>query len=255
MKPVRIICLMVAAISISFTAAPACAYYNWENNITVGTDGMVWGYTEQYTEDNFVFYKSYIDLDTGNDDGYVSAWELLKTDSIVRDSFYESIMNDMDVKINNSSTAIHLSEIDSSISEGALGNVYERGEVTNYYKVMYSFDDELTELGTNICFLAEPETNITVTFPAGVDVISTEGIENTTTIFHNRTATLIGTIGFEGEITIVYSENVTLKSPPLEPDDDVISILDAVEETSEPKEPYDIIDKLLEKWGLYQTLI
>ena len=258
MKPVRIVCLI--AVVIVLLSTTACADFNWENNITVSNDGMIWEYTEQYTEHNFVFYKSYIDTDIGNNDSYVSAWELFKVDSITRDTFYNSIINNMDVKINNSSTAIHLSEIDSSISEDVLGKVYERGEATNYYKVMYSFDRSLTELGTNIWFLAEPETNMTVTFPAGIDVTFTEGIENTTTIIDNRTATLIGTIGFEGKITIGYTENVTLKIsapepdnnvtlmiPAPEPDNNVTSIPDALEETSEPQVLYNPIDEFL-KW-------
>lgn len=247
MKPVSIVCLM--AVAIVLLSTPAFAGFNWENNITVGNDGMTWRYTEQYTEDNFVFYKSYIDVDLGNDDDYVSAWELLKVDSITREAFYDSIINDMDVKINNSSTGIHLSEIDSSISEDALGKVYRRGEVTNYYKVMYSFDGSLTELGTNIWFLAEPETNMTITFPAGIEITSIEGIENTTTTVHNRTTTLIGTIGFEGEITIGYAENVTLKTSAPEPDGNVTSIPDAVEEPSEPHVPYNPVDQILEWLG------
>ena len=241
MKSVSIVCLM--AVAIVLLSTPAYADFNWENNITVGTDGMTWGYTEQYTEENFVFYKSYIDSDMGNDDGYVSAWELLKIDSITRDTFYDSIINDMDVKINNSSTAIHLSEIDSSISEDALGKVHRRGDVTNYYKVMYSFDGALIELGTNIWFLAEPETNVTIIFPVGIDVTSTEGIENTTTIMHNNTTTLIGIVGFEGEISIGYAENETWEVYVPEPMDDNNETSTEVE----PHVPYDPIDEIL-KW-------
>lgn len=242
MKPVSIVCLMVVAIVLLST--PAFAGFNWENNITVGNDGLAWGYTEQYTEDNFVFYKSYIDADLGNDDGYVSAWELLKIDSTTRESFYDSIINEMDVKINDSSNGVHLGEIDSSISKDALGKVYRRGEATNYYKVMYSFDESLTELGTNIWFLVEPETNVTITFPVGIDVTSTEGIENVTTIMHNNTTTIDGMVGFEGEISIGYAENETWKVY-------VSKSIDDNNETStskelEPHVPYNPVDRILE---------
>ena len=245
---------MAAAIAISFTVTPACADFNWENNITVDTHGLTWGYTEQYTEMNFVLYKNHIDSGVGNDDGYVSAWELLKVDSITRDNFYDSIINDMDVKINDSSTAVHLQEIDSVLSKNALGRVHRRGEATNYYKITYSFDNSLTELGTNIWFLAEPETNMTITFPAGIDVTSTEGIENTKTIVHDGTTTLIGIVGFEGEVNISYSysyysydENATSNVSELESMDNVTSIQDAVEETSVSQLPYDPVDEIL-KW-------
>ena len=247
MKPVRIIFVMAAAIAISFTATPAYADFNWENNITVDTHGMEWGYTEQYTESNFLFYKSYIDSDVGNDDGYVSAWELLKVDSITRESFYDTIMDEMDVKINDSSGNVHLQEIDSSLSENALGRVYERGEVTNYYKVMYSFDKSLTELGTNIWFLAEPETNMTITFPAGIDVTSTEGIENATTLVHDNITMLIGAIGFDGKVTIGYAENATWNVSVLESMDNATSKPYGVEKTPESKELYNFIDEMLKK--------
>ncbi|HJH28411.1 MAG TPA: hypothetical protein C5S51_01755 [Methanosarcinaceae archaeon] len=274
MKSVSIVCLMAIAIVVFST--PAYAGFNWENNITVGTDGMTWGYTEQYTDENFVFYKSHIDSDVGNDDGYVSAWELLKIDSITREAFHDTIIKDMDVKINNSSTAIHLSEIDSSISEDILGKVYRRGEVTNYYKVMYSFDKTLTELGTNIWFLVEPETNVTITFPVGIDVTSTENIEDTTTIMHNNTTTIIGIVGFGGKISIGYAENKTWDVYVPEPMDDnnetwevyvpepmddnnetwevyVPEQMDDDNETStevEPHVPYNPVDQILEWLGL-----
>ena len=114
MNTIRIVCLMAVVIALSSTSA--YAGFNWENNITVETYGMTWGYTEQYTEENFVFYKSYIDADLGNDDDYISAWELLKVDSITRESFHDSIINKMDVKINDSSSDIYLSETQSSRS-------------------------------------------------------------------------------------------------------------------------------------------
>ena len=246
MKPARAICLMMAAIAISFTVTPAYADFNWENNITVDTHGMEWGYTEQYTEDNFLFYKGYIDSGAGNDDGYVSAWELLKIDSITRESFYDTIMDEMDVNINGSSTAVHLQEIEASISENALGGVYKSGEATNYYKVLYSFDEPLAELGTHIWFLIEPETNVTIKLPTGFDVTSTEGIENTTTLVHNSTTTLVGIVGFEGEITVGYTENVTFKTSAMESVDNETKPY-GVEKSSETEEPYNFIDEMLKK--------
>ena len=241
---------MAAVIAISFTATPAFAGFNWENNITVDTHGMEWKYTEQYTEDNFLFYKSYIDSGEGNDDGYVSAWELLKIDSITRESFYDSIMDEMDVKIkkiNSSSNSVHLQEIEASISEDALGKVYKIGEATNYYNVRYSFDKSLAELGAEIWFLIEPESNVTITLPEGFDITSTEGIENTTTFVHNSTTTLVGIVGFEGEITVSYIENMTFKMATLESMDNETAKPYGVEKTSESKESYDLISEMLKK--------
>ena len=237
------------AIVIALSSTSAYAGFNWENNITVETYGMTWGYTEQYTEENFVFYKSYIDADLGNDDDYISAWELLKVDSITRKSFHDSIINKMDVKINDSSSDIHLSEIESSISEDALGKVYERGNATNYYKVRYSFDEALTELGTNIWLLAESGTNVTIIFPAGIDVTSTQSIENTTMIMNNNITTISGIVGFGGQISIGYTENKTWKKYMAEPPgDDTETSTKATEVDSHV--PYNPVDRIIEWLGL-----
>ncbi len=249
--------MIATAITIIFISIPVNADFNWENNITVGTHEMSWEYTEQYTGENFLFYKNYIDSDVGNDDSYVSAWELFKVDSIKRKAFHDSIINNMDVKINGSASAVHLQEIDSFLSEGVLGKVYEHGEATNHYKIMYSFDGSLTELGTNIWFLVEPESNMRVTFPAGIDITFTEGIGNTTTTVYNSTTMLIGTAGFEGEVTIGYGENATWILSASEQIGEVTSIQDVKaeeggkeDELSEPQEPYDLIDEMLRKLGI-----
>jgi len=262
MKPVLIIWMMATAIVIIFTSIPVNADFNWENNITVYRYNMTWEYTEQYTGEDFVLYKCYIDSDIGNDDGYISAWELFKFDPITRKSFYDSIIDNMDVRINGSSGAVHLQEIDSSLSESLLGRIYGRGEATNHYRIMYSFDGGLTELGTSIWFLAEPESNVTITFPGGIDITSTGGIENTTAIItttttttmQNSTTMLIGTVGFEGEVTIGYAENATWILPALEPIGNVTPMEDAEAELSEPREPYDPIGEMLKKLGCTQNI-
>lgn len=247
---------MASAITIIFTSIPANADFNWENNITINTSDMVWEYTEQYTEENFTTYKFYIDSYAGNNDGYVSAWELLNMDSITRKAFYDSVISNMDVRINGSSGGVHLQEIDSSLSDGLLGRIDKRGEATNHYKITYFFDGSLTELGANIWFLAEPESNMTIMFPVGIDITSIGGIDNTTISVYNATTTLIGIVGFEGEIIIGYAENTTWILSALEPEEYLTSIQDVEAETelSELQESYDLFYKMPNKLRLRQKL-
>jgi hypothetical protein len=236
-------------VLFSFFILPevAGAGYVWENNITVGEHGMVWNYKEVYDGSNVIFFKIHIDAELGNNDGFVSAWELLKTDSKMRESMHASIMKDMDVKINNSARAIHVVDVDSSICCETLGKTHESGHITNCYHVMYSFDESLLNLGDNIWFLGEPETNVTIIMPVCVDVVSTEGIENATITVKNNSALISGTFDFAGEITIGYSENITLNRTSQECEANMTA---ATEEPFIPGSRSEFILAIREKLGL-----
>jgi hypothetical protein len=219
-------------VLFSFFILPevAGAGYVWENNITVGEHGMMWDYTEVYDGSNAIFFKTHIDAELGNNDGFVSAWELLKTDVKMRESMHTSIMKDMDVKINNSAEAIHVVDVDSSICCETLGKTHESAHIVNCYDVLYSFDDSLLNLGNNIWFLGEPETNVTIVMPLGFDIVSTDGIENATITVQNNSAVISGTFDFVGEITIGYAENMTLSIASLECESNMTAAPGATEE-------------------------
>jgi len=239
----------MVVFSLAFLPVTASAGFSWENNITVWENGMVWEYTEEYTGANAILFKEYIDTDPGNNDGFISAWELLKFDSIIRKTFYDSIINNMDVKINNSSSAVHLVDVDSSLCDEALGKVSKSAGITNVYRVSYTFDDPVLKLGNSIWFLGEPETPVTITLPAGVDVTSTNGIENTTTTVQNGSATISGTFDFVGEITIGYAENMTWAVTPAEVAGNVTPVPDATERPLQPKNRSEFFEEILQKLG------
>lgn len=198
-------------VLLSFFILPdvAGAGYVWENIITVGEHGMVWNYNEEYEGSNAIFFKTHIDAELGNNDSFVNAWELLKTDVEMRKLINSSIMKNMDVNINNSAEAIHVLDVDSSICCETLGKTNESTHIINCYNVIYSFDDSLLNLGNNIWFLGEPETKVTIVMPAGVDIISRDGIENAIITMQNNSSVISGTFDFVGEITIEYAENIT----------------------------------------------
>lgn len=228
----------------------ASAGYVWENNITVEEYGMVWDYNEEYNGSNAIFFKIHIDAELGNNDGFVSAWELLKTDSKMRESMYTSIIENMDVKINNSVGAIHVVGVDSSICCETLGKTHESAHITNCYHVMYSFDDFLLNLGNNIWFLGEPETNVTIVMPVGVDIVSTDGIDNVTITLQNNSAVISGTFDFAGEITIGYAENMTWDGTSLECEVNMTAAPGATEEPFSPGSRSEFILAIREKLGL-----
>ena len=222
----------------------------WENNITVEEHGMVWDYNEEYDGSDSIFFKTHIDADLGNNDGFVSAWELLKTDVKMRESMYTSIMKNMDVKINNSAGAIHVVDVDSSICYETLGKTHESAHLTNCYHVIYSFDDSLLNLGSNIWFLGEPDTNVTIVMPFGVDIVSTDGIENATIIVQNNSAVISGTFGFVGEITIGYAQNMSWDRISPECEANMTAAPDPTDEPFSPGSRSKIILSIREKLGL-----
>jgi hypothetical protein len=174
----------------------------------------------------------------------------MKTDCKMRESMHTSIMKDMDVKINNSAGAINMVDVDSSICCEALGKTHESVSITNFYHVIYSFDDSLLDLGNNIWFLGQPETNVTIVMPVGVDIVSTNGMENATIIVQNNSAVISGTFGFVGEITIGYAENMTLSMASLECGYNMTAVPDATEKPFSPGSRSEFILSIREKLGL-----
>lgn len=174
----RIAGLFGITIFAALVAGCASAEYNWSNQITIHPEGMEWQYTEELSDmDSFVF-KYGIDNRQGNKDHFVSTWELMKADKRMRERFRDAIEREMDVRIDNSSLGIEVLDIDASLSNNALGNVESMTELTNIYRVTYSFPGGLLENGSTIWFLGEPGSLLSVGFPEGTQIISTKGIDN-----------------------------------------------------------------------------
>jgi hypothetical protein len=174
----RIAGLFGITIFAALVTGSASAEYNWSNQITIHPDGMEWQYTEKLSDlDSYVF-KYDIDNRQGNKDHFVSTWELMKGDKRMRERFRDAIEREMDVRIDNSSLGIEVLDIDASLSNNALGPVKSMTELTNTYRVTYSFPGGLLENGSTIWFLGEHGSLLSVSFPEGTQIISTKGIDN-----------------------------------------------------------------------------
>lgn len=154
------------------------AEYGWTNEITISRNGMQWEYTENISGMDSYVFKYDIDKKQGNKDDFVSAWELLKMDKHLRNKFRTSIERKMDVKINNSSHGITILDIGASLSDGALGPDEALTNFTNTYQVLYGFEEGLLQNGSTLWLLGEPDSELSVTFPEGTQIISTRRIGN-----------------------------------------------------------------------------
>jgi len=204
----RIAGLLGITIFAALVTGSASAEYNWSNQITIHLGGMEWQYTEELSDmDSFVF-KYDIDNKQGNKDHFVSTWELMKADKRMRERFRDAIERETDVRINNSSLGIEVLDIDASLSNNALGPVESMTELTNTYRVTYSFPGGLLENGSTIWFLGEPGSLLSVNFPEGTQIISTKGIDNVSI----RTSDLSGRFGAINEsIDATESEGATVE--------------------------------------------
>ncbi len=202
----RIAGLFGIIIFAALVTGSASAEYNWSNQITIHLDGMEWQYTEKLSDMDSYVFKYDIDNRQGNKDDFVSTWELMKADKRMRERFRDAIEGEMDVRIDNSSLGIEVLDIDASISKNALGPVKSMTELTNTYRVTYSFPGGLLENGSTIWFLGEPGSLLSVNFPEGTQIISTKGIDNVSI----RTSDLSGRFGAINEsINATESEGMT----------------------------------------------
>ncbi len=202
----RIAGLFGIIIFAALVTGSASAEYNWSNQITIHLDGMEWQYTVKLSDMDSYVFKYDIDNRQGNKDDFVSTWELMKADKRMRERFRDAIEGEMDVRIDNSSLGIEVLDIDASISKNALGPVKSMTELTNTYRVTYSFPGGLLENGSTIWFLGEPGSLLSVNFPEGTQIISTKGIDNVSI----RTSDLSGRFGAINEsIDATESEGMT----------------------------------------------
>ncbi|MCG7848983.1 MAG: hypothetical protein MIO93_07370 [ANME-2 cluster archaeon] len=171
---VGLLCITVGISMITLVHAE----YEWTNHITIYNNGMQWQYTENISGMDSYVFKYNIDKGQGNKDDFVSAWELLKMDKHLRNKFRTSIEQKMDVKIDNSSYGIAILDIDASLSDRALGPDEALTNFTNTYQVRYGFEEGLFINGSTLWLLGEPDSELSVKFPEGTQIISTSGIDN-----------------------------------------------------------------------------
>jgi hypothetical protein len=208
--------IFAALVFMLLTAGAAAAESQWVNSITVGEYGMTWDYTESFSGNDSIMFRAYIDSEFGNNDSFVNAWELLKADKEIRKKFQSSIDREFDVRINNESAGIQVTDIDSTLSPGIIGNIHSADAVVNRYNVAYRWKDTISN-ASSIWFMGQSNSPVTIILPPGMDVVSTSGINNLTKKInaHTELAGFFSEVsGDRGEITINFIENTTSHAEP-----------------------------------------
>lgn len=231
----------------SLLCIPSSAAYEWNNEISVQKEGIVWEYTEKYSDERSVIFKSFIDQEFGDSDGFVSAWEFLKADVKTSNSFYESIQADMDVKIDGSSDNVNLLDVESNMSRELLGPTGEEKDIVNHYQVFYDFSAPLSESDSSMWFKAEPDTPVTINLAPGITLVSVDGVEDESTKEDSYGTHITGNVGFEGEITV----NLLVEEPPEETVRENTTL--AVNPANEEKTRLSFLEKLFP--GLAEKLV
>jgi len=189
----------------------ASAQTQWINNITINEYNITWSYTESFSGFNSIGYKISIDSGLGNNDSFVNAWELLKADKEIRRTFKSSIENELDIRINNETSGIELTDIDSSLSQGTIGNINNTDTIINKFNITYRLKDSIFN-ASSVWFLGEPDSPVTVVFPAGIDVKEVTGMNNFSInkVSHTEITGFFKEISRDrGEITLHLEKNVS----------------------------------------------
>ncbi|TFH03671.1 MAG: hypothetical protein E4H06_04120 [Methanosarcina sp.] len=172
---------------------------------------ITWNYDEKITDNEAIFFRNLIDRETGNNDNFVNAWEILKMEVLLGDKMEKTIEEEPDVKLNSASDTVELRDVEFWISKEALGRTEKNSSITNRASVTYSFKEEAGP-GTDIWLMGTPNSSVTITLPQGLDAELTEGLDNKSLEFENNRTLLRGNFGPEKNITIWLSENESLKA-------------------------------------------
>jgi hypothetical protein len=203
--------LLATLLSPALLAEPCSAAFVPSNNITLERNEMTWDYDEKTTDDEAILFRSVIDGETGNGDGFVNAWEILKMEVLLSDRMNKAIEEEPDVKLNSTSETVELKEVEFWISEEALGRTDKNSSITSRASVTYSFKEEAGP-GTDIWLMGTPDSGVRITLPQGFDSEVTEGLDNKNLGFENNRTVLKGNFSSEKNITLWLSENESFKA-------------------------------------------
>ncbi|TFH03556.1 MAG: hypothetical protein E4H06_04355, partial [Methanosarcina sp.] len=70
--------LLATFLIPALLAEPCSAAFISGNNITLERGEIIWNYDEKITDNEAIFFRNLIDRETGNNDNFVNAWEILK---------------------------------------------------------------------------------------------------------------------------------------------------------------------------------
>ncbi|WP_406660193.1 hypothetical protein V7O66_10090 [Methanolobus sp. ZRKC3] len=198
---------LIIVLLLFFLVQPVMAY-EWDNDIDVGPNSMSWKYTESYSGDHSVIFKTFIDSELGNGDGFVSAWELLKIDVKSRATFSDSISREIDVVLDASSDLVHLLSVESELSPELVGPINSSRNIVNVYEINYSFDDALPSNGS-IWFRGQSRSDVTITLPEGFSITGTQGLDRSKVYVADSRPTVSGVFGQDELATVSFVMIVT----------------------------------------------
>lgn len=208
--------LLFVLVLVAMSAGTGAAERMWVNNITVNEYNMTWGYNETFSGIDSIAYRISIDSVIGNNDSFISAWELLKADREMRKGLSESIGNEQDVRINNSTGGIQMLDVDSALSPETIGRTHSPDTIVNKYNVTYRFKDSVLN-ASSIWFLGEANTSVTIIMPPGIDVINISGMRNfslNNDTGHSEISGIFATVSKErGEIALALARNTSFRPP------------------------------------------
>jgi hypothetical protein len=197
--------LLISSFISAFLAEPCAAAFVLGNNITLERNGMTWEYHEQITGNKAILFRNFIDMQAGDNDNFVNAWEIQKAENILRNRTKEALKTKPSVKLNDSSELVKVTDVDFWLSEEALGKVEKNSSITNSALVSYIFEKEVGK-GTRIWFMGTPNSSVTITLPAGLKVERTEGLDNKSQDFENNHTVLKGNFSPQKNITLWVSD-------------------------------------------------
>ena len=203
--------LLAAFLLIMITIGGVDGSTSWVNNISVNEYGMTWNYNETFSGADSIIYRMNIDSGFGNNDSFVNAWEVLLADKELRKDFRTSIEKELDVRINNETQGIYLVDVDAALSPELVGKTHIFDMIVNKYITTYRYDKSILNAG-RIWFMGQPNTQVTIVMPQGVDVVNISGMDNFT--INNTDHTEVS--GFfkelsrdRAEITLYLSQNAS----------------------------------------------
>jgi hypothetical protein len=217
--------LFLALVAIAMSAGTGSAAHLWVNNITVNEYNMTWSYTETFTGADSIAYRVSIDSGLGNNDSFISAWELLKADQQMRKSLKSAIDKELDVRINNGTGGVEVLDVDSTLSPDAIGNTHSMDAIVNRYNVTYRFKESILNT-SSIWFLGQANSPVTIVMPPGVDVVNSSGMNNASKNVTNHSeiaGSFKGMTMDRGEITLYLARNTSYKVPEINVSSNVTS--------------------------------
>lgn len=203
--------LLIASFIPAFLVETCAAASVPSNNITLEVDGMTWEYQEQVTGNEAILFRNFIDLQAGNNDNFVNAWEILKAETILRHQTKKAVKTKPDVRLNGTSEPVKVTDVDVWLSKEALGKVEKKSSITNSALLSYTFEKEIDQ-GTSVWLMGTPNSSVTITLPEGFEVKSTDGLDNKSQDFRSNRTVLKGNFSPQKNITLWISENESSKA-------------------------------------------